>query len=817
MKPIGLVIIFWLSLMLISCQPVIDLSQPVQTNKIILNSDQTLGQTFVTKFNGFAAVGLHLTPSDQAAGVFELEIKDSLKDVSLRRAELPTTRLAEQGSSYFYFKPINSSKQNDYYFSLKYHGSGNVLVSTAPGSVYLNGAAYQNNTPIDSQIAFELVYAPKLLAAGMVQEIFTWIGWTSLESMLFFIPGWGILCWLHPRWSTLVFWEKLGLSGGLSLCLFPIVLLWSNVIGAHLGRLNAGLLVLSGILSIIIHNWKFLRSPKLLHLGLFKPDWPGVTIFLGMALTVVIRYWVIRSLDLPLWGDSLQHTMMTQLIVDHGGLFQSWQPYTDLLSFSYHFGFHSLAASFSWISGLPVPQAVLITGQQINAIAVLTLYPLTMRLTGNRWSAVAAVILAGIVFGMPMYFLNWGRYTQLTGLAILAVAVTLLIEAFEAKRPAIPLLILVWIAWAGLALSHYRVLIFGLLFVAAYMLLKLRRDDLVRLGWNSLVCLVGAFLLTAPWFIRVFTGKTWNPFFSQLAIPANQISEYSRQSNSLGNINFYLPVWVWILLPVVIGIGLWKRRKVFALVSLWWFFILLAANPQWLNLPGTGLLTSFAVMISAYFPASILLGSGFGLLADYCLTKPWQIRWFLQDKVTFQQHVIPIMLSFILLTIAFFSISSRINDLSLNHALAARPDVRAAAWIQENLPSDVKLLVNSAFAYGGTAIVGTDGGWWLPLLAKRQTSQPPLPYLSEVGPSKDYVRWINTLPRQILTLGLNNPIVLDELKQRGIDYLYIGQQQGMVNSTEPLIKLDLLEQNPNFQLIYRQDRVRIYKIVKETN
>jgi hypothetical protein len=61
--------------------------------------------------------------------------------------------------------------------------------------------------------------------------------------------------------------------------------------------------------------------------------------FLIVGLIVLTRFWPIRTLDTPMWGDSYQHSLIAQLLVDNLGLFQSWEPYADLLSFTYHYGF----------------------------------------------------------------------------------------------------------------------------------------------------------------------------------------------------------------------------------------------------------------------------------------------------------------------------------------------------------------------------------------------------------------------------------------------------------------------------------------------
>jgi hypothetical protein len=112
----------------------------------------------------------------------------------------------------------------------------------------------------------------------------------------------------------------------------------------------------------------------------------------------------------------VQHTVIAQLMVDNGGLFDSWEPYAPYRSLTVHFGFSSFAALLSWFTSMDSVRATLLMGQLISGLAVITLYPLAMRLTnGNRWAALGAVLVAGLLSPMPAYYVNWGRYAQLAG------------------------------------------------------------------------------------------------------------------------------------------------------------------------------------------------------------------------------------------------------------------------------------------------------------------------------------------------------------------------------------------------------------------
>src|SRR4030066_2372836 len=63
------------------------------------------------------------------------------------------------------------------------------------------------------------------------------------------------------------------------------------------------------------------------------------------------------------------------------------------------------------------------TGQLLNILAIISLYPLAYKITKNRWAGVLAILVAGLLSPMPMSYVNWGRYTQLAGQVILPVSI----------------------------------------------------------------------------------------------------------------------------------------------------------------------------------------------------------------------------------------------------------------------------------------------------------------------------------------------------------------------------------------------------------
>jgi hypothetical protein len=399
---------------------------------------------------------------------------------------------------------------------------------------------------------------------------------------------------------------------------------------------------------------------------------------------------------------------------------------------------------------------------------------------------------------MPMFYVNWGRYTQLTGQTILPAAVVLSWALFEAPRWNWKLTALVWVVAGGLALTHYRVLIFYIIFVVAWIVISLRRQNWYHILLRISGAGSGAAVLFLPWFSHIFQGRILKNFARQMTTPPDHLTSFTRQYNAIGDITRFMAPVGWLLLMVAIAAGLWRRRRGVLLISLWWFLLLIATNPDWLRLPGSGAISNFALFIAVYIPAGVSIG---WLLGEVMVQ--WTARKWLR------------LLAVVLLVgIGLTGAWRRMGDLQVDrHAMVTRPDLRAMAWIRENTPEDARFLVNSFFAYGGSVIAGSDAGWWIPLLGKRANTAPPLNYGTEQGLQDDYRQWINELKAQIEEAGINHPETLAVLQERGITHVYIGQQRGRVNYNGPSV-LDpkLLLQSAHFRPIYHQDLVWIFEL-----
>jgi hypothetical protein len=794
------------ALLFAGCAPFVDSDQvTVEPGiHIELEAGTTVGQTFVARHGGLSGIAvwiqsreapdleilLHLREDPDAGedlAVAYLDLADASPD-SYRLFELPSA--------------IRESHGRYYYAYLEVVGIGSAVVGAASGGAYLDGALHRDHEPLDGQMSFRLTYDKQLLLAEVARAAVSGMGLLVVAGLLYVLPGWALLAWLAPGWPS--GWPaRLGIAVGLSLAFYPLLFLWTDLAGLHLGALYAYLPPAAGLLALFWRYW--VHRPegvrrRLADWARSRARWPDIA-FLGLAAVVLAsRLIAVRSLEAPMWGDSYQHTVMAQLLVDNGGLFRSWEPYAPLESFTYHFGFHSQAAVFHWVTGLDMPSAVLWFGQLLNGLAVLALYPLASKVSGTRWGGVGAVLVAGLLSPMPMYYVNWGRYTQLAGQAVLPAAVLLSWVVWEQRARQWRLAVLAWIAVGGLALTHYRVLIFYAVFAVTWLLLSVRRT-----GWRRPFARVaavgaGAAALFLPWFVRVASGAIMQNFGSQLTTAPSQLSGFAWEYNAIGDLASYLDPTVWLLLVTAGGIALWRHQRAGLLVCLWWFLLLVSANPHWLGLPGIGAITNLALFIGAYVPAGVLVGGLGGQLVAW----EGQRRWA------------GALVALAAVALGLAGASARVREVRPDrHALVTRPDLRAMEWVRENTPQDSRFLVNSFFAYGGSHVVGSDGGWWLPLLAARENTVPPLNYGTEEGPWAGFRPWVNDLTSHLATEGVNEPSTLALLAERGITHVYVGQRQGRVNydGAQTLNPEELLS-SPCYQLVYHMDRVWVFEVLR---
>lgn len=616
--------------------------------------------------------------------------------------------------------------------------------------------------------------------------------------LLLFAPGLALAFYTITDDNFNLF-DRILLGVGISLAFYPILFLLGYTLGFPI---TSPLIYLLIGLSFLGLGWRLYQRRSFLTFLFLKTTalnnrLAGLFLFFVLSLSLYVRIAIAKDLQVPLWADSYHHTMISQLMIDNDGLFSSWSPYAALQTFTYHFSFHSLAASYAWLTGIAIPRSVVVTGQMMNFLAVLGCYLLAKQLTGKQWAGNFAALFAGLISMMPAYYVNWGRYAQLTGLALLPAAIVLVVHLLAQPKPDRKLIFITGFVIAGLGLSHYGVLVFFILFGAilgAYHLLQARTNR-ARLGEVILTVLqvsLVAGIIASPWLWNFIQGHFLTIVTTIVAQAPGADPKKVQFHNSISNITFYINTH-WYLLTIIGSFWAWWRRNWnVVLISIWSISLLILANPDYLLLPGVGLINNFAVFISLFLPFSVILGN---LIADLITRAQVRAPWAIYA------------LAAGLLVLGVWGARFRLSLFESQRQFVTRNDLQAIAWIKENVPQEAKFLTNHSFAYNNS-LLGVDAGWWLPLLAQRQNLIPPMAF-QEVR-SLEGVQAAQFF-RELEYVDLSNPSGYAFLQDHGVTHIYIGEKQVSLGSEEEpsFLDADSLRNSGLYQEIYQLDHVSI--------
>jgi hypothetical protein len=796
-------------LLLTGCSDFVDHDQAIVSPdlSVILEPGHRVGQTFVARHGGLSGMEFWLEAQPGSAGVLRLHLRsDPQSSIDLAVAKLSLDQIATPGFYRFSFPSDHRSHGVYRYAVLELDGVGAVRVGGAPGDAYIDGAAYRDHEPLDVQLAFRLVYNPWGMILELGRAALGGIGLLKVAAVLYLIPGCALLTWLW-RGDPLPWPVRMTLAAGLSLALYPLLFLWTDLVGLHLGPLYAWGPVVLGLVALAwrYRRWRPRQGWEALR-AWARSDalWPDLALVVILALVFGVRFLVVRTLDAPMWGDSYQHAVIAQLLVDNGGLFDSWEPYTPYRGLTVHFGFPAAVALISWMTGLEIPRATLLTGQLVNGLAVLTLYPLAVRLArGNRWAGVGVVLVAGIFSPMPAYYVNWGRFAQLAGQAVLPVALWLLWDSVDRERVTWGPLLLAGLTLGGMVLHYYRMPFYYATFVLAWLvgwgLPEWKADGRRWLGaLNRMAQVAGvALLLVLPWGSYIAGGRLAGALEAGTSAPS--ISEWERvlaDYRIWRDVAWYVP---WPLLGAALLALTWalvRGRWAVAACALWVAGLASLVAGRLFRLPGANMMQNFAVLIALYIPVGLMTGWLIGEIARGLG------RWGATA---------------VLLALALWSVRGQVGVVDIRFALVTRPDIRAMAWIRDNVPADARFLVEGFRIYQGRSAVGADAGWWIPLLARRKSTMPPqYALLNEAPAEPDYSQRVVDLVAHLEEHSPASPEGLARLCEWGITHVYIGQRQGKVGAgATQLFSPEALADSSAFRSIYHQDRVWIFALKPE--
>lgn len=614
---------------------------------------------------------------------------------------------------------------------------------------------------------------------------------------LFLFPGYALLVVLRPRHNFALI-EMLCAAVGLSLAVVPLVLYVSTFyLGVRLTPTRVILLMLAAG-GICIWDWvrRFLAWRKLQ-----SHPFNVVHLLLGIVFvaTLSARLFMVRNIDYPLWTDSYHHTLITQLIADSGKVPSSYEPYAPIHDFTYHFGFHALAAWFHWLSGIAIPRSVVLVGQIINALVVPTCYLLAKYMTCDDKAGLVAALVTGLLSHLPALFVNWGRYPQLCGQMLLPILMLLILLALDQQTIGRASVLAV-LGAAALFLIHIRVFLFfvafaGLAFVFQCIDAWRSREfeRIKRLSFCILLMACIGLVILFPWLLRFLRG------FGMTVIH-DLAQGYQVERDSLyfqwrtRNLIVVGMSPVWLALAAVGGLwGALKQRFHIYLLLLWIVSLFLAANTHLVGL--MPLFPSDVVIILIYLPAAVLIGYlasewiklGIALCRKYANQVLCKLRWGV---------------SVILILISLYGMYYTMNLIAPQNSFVRAEDLVAMRWIEQNVSEDALFYINTHFWTPAVAH-GLDAGYWIPFLTGRQTVIPPETYASDG--SESYMKLVNE--RAYALVKSNTPEQLwSVMRVFDVTHVYIGKREVYLTPSF------FVDTNEYFHKLYEQDGVWIFEV-----
>lgn len=524
--------------------------------------------------------------------------------------------------------------------------------------------------------------------------------------------------------------------------------------------------------------------------------------------TLATRFWIAAQNPFPAWTDSVHHVILAKLIATQGRLPTTLEPYFPISLNMYHLGLHTIAAVVVWLSQSTPHAALFWTAQTFNGLCGLGVFLVLDRKVG-RVAAISGAIVVGLLSYQPAFYVNWGRFTQVAGQALLLIAWLVTDEAIlvSTKHPRVTfkewltLCLLAAFLIAGMSMLHFRVIAFYLMLTLPTMIYRCwqhRRTiaNLRAMVLSSMLITTSAMILVIPSLFPALTK------FLQFAAssaprtisPAQQIeSQQAYYHTTLQAIvELAAQPWLWWFVLGSLVIGIYRRNKMIFLAVVWIVFLSMLGNLYRLGIRSLNVVNMTGTAIMFYLPIGLIIGSASQEIADALSPK-------------FSKKLASTLFLVFMIASLLFAVE-RIQRVEPYRYFMTAGDENAFTWIKNSLPSKVRFAVNTNF-WLPTTPHGTDGGYWIPYATEREiTAGSMLLNLAD----QTYQNQVIEESRLVSQLN-DSESVLVELYNRGVHYVYIGVK----GHYTPGKGLDAqrLKGYQQLQVIYEKDGVTIFEIL----
>ncbi|MBN1921493.1 MAG: hypothetical protein JW892_09625 [Anaerolineae bacterium] len=785
-------IIVWVlvACLLTGCSDLVDHAQDgVSLDcEVELVAGTSVGQTFVARHGGLDAVEISLRPESDAKGELILHLCTSPTcSENLVIASLAFTPGAQTGIYRFDFSPILNSHTR-YFYAFWEPGkdfSGTIHVPCAEAERYVDGALYSDHVPMPAQAVFRLSYAPEFILLDLLQMVAGWLGYGLASITLLFFSGY-ILTRGWARHAGADFTATLVMSSALALAVWMALLLWANLLSMTLSAWAVrGLVGIAGVGGALT----FLRDREMWRKrSYWLGESPVVTAILWLCVLGAIgfRLFVGRSLVMLPGSDTYHHTLIAKLFEEQGGLPNTYQPYAPLVSFSYHFGFHSIIALFRWVFGTELLLTTKTVALVLNGAIAATAAFLSERITGNRKTGVVVALLVGLIIVSPFCLLRWGRFTQTAGMFFLPLAVLPFLARDERRSS-----LLVWaLLIAALVFAHNREAFFAMILLGIVAIPRLlRREWMVLHDWLWMG--IFAVLIALPWLVRI----AWVQLDPQgLRVVYEIVGGYNDLSRlELPVLSFITNIPVLALFVMGAVATLLDREYLEDWILVFWTLALVAGGVLYFQLTGSFHWDLKTSLLTLSVPVAVFLGIR---LTRLVARLQGAGRWVLWVAV--------------LLLLGIGCVVAGVQSPAVLNGgmIYLRPgDLIAMNWIETHTSPAALFVPNaSQVEWSPDWLIGSDAGYWLPLLAQRDTTLPPMIYAWETADASVLQQDLMNTHAILDAAAAQESLPSSVVCCTGVTH-FIAYDNNWPMTAEDLLNTDTLE------LLYQQDRLQVFEVV----
>lgn len=668
---------------------------------------------------------------------------------------------------------------------------------------------------MSSRIGFAVLAACLAAVGGTLAA---WEGGTALAVHglgvgLLIIPGLAVLAAGVGRaemsWGT-----RLACAPGVTIAGCVVVFTWARVLDVGLGTWTPWML-LAGAAAFLWWRRAATWSDWRVKFGrLTMEQWfAGAALFLLLGGHLLVRLRVTHGWVVPPGIDSAHHTMIVQLLLEHSGLFDSWEPFDEATSFSYHFGFHAITALLAWLTGIEAHEAVRVMARLVELGVLGGVIALLRIWTRQPWAGVMAVLMLLLFSRHFHWFEVPGRWTLITGLTILPAAVVLVVTLAGHRRFGQVGLFTAVMA-AGLGLSHYKAAITFCCMVAAFVIHHTlmhwcRRPacglaEVRRFPAHLVFVALLAAGLGAPRLSSLAESRTSGVIQRAVQPSARPAGESPSATRSrpleLVRGGFETPGKAAASVLALLGAALVLARRGDAL---WfaggWGLAALVMNPRLAGIP-----YSLNVLDEMNFGYSVQTGIGVfaGLAAGRVLEK-WP-----PDRVVPQAGLLSLVLAI------FAWNAAAVPPLPAETRFALAEDVRLWRWMRRELPAGSKIAGRVKTRVG--VPTGLDSVLWVPYFTRHRTNFTNLAASLEQAP-EEARRRMGEVTAGIYERDMSRPESAAWLRASGYRYFYLGADEAQVGPAGKNEGRDSelgreLERNPSVRLVREEGRARLFEI-----